>query len=327
VYGSWEKGTELKLGYQITEPDANGVYVGGSMNKKIASASVAGTSYSVDVDTSDPWLVVDLDLVEKQITDWSSYTNNGYKKIKVVGTWKEATSPMFNGNTSITTVDLSEVREMTKILTYMFGGDNNLTSVKLPNTIETIEKSAFFGARATIYIPGSVRSIGVSAFAQGMGTCNYISFESFSSLTSIEYGAFQGCKEFKVNSWPGQITTIPTFVFYSTQFDTDYKDFTVEEGVNTIEISAFSNSNLTSIILPSTLNEIKRNAFYGCSSLKSVTCKAKTAPTIDTSEYYASFYGLSATLYIPKGCTSAYEGAGWSTYFTSIVETDFTTDN
>jgi hypothetical protein len=234
---------------------------------------------------------------------------------------------MFKGN-SMTTVDLSEVREMTKIPAYMFGYIYNSISVKLPNTIETIEKNAFFDARATIYIPGSVRSIGESAFAQGMGGGNYISFESFSSLTSIEYAAFRGCKEFKVNSWPGQITTIPTFVFYSTQFDVDYKDFTVDEGVNTIEISAFSNSNLISIILPSTLKEIKGNAFYGCSSLKSVTCKATTRPTIDASQYSASFYGLSnATLYIPKGCTSAYEDAGWSTYFTSIVETDFTTDN
>ena len=60
-------------------------------------------------------------------------------------------------------------------------------------------------------------------------------------------------------------------------------------------------SSLTSIIIPDLVISIGQNAFYGCSSLASITCKAMTAPAITS--YTFRDVKTSGTLTVPAGST------------------------
>lgn len=93
------------------------------------------------------------------------------------------------------------------------------------------------------------------------------------------------------------------------------------DGIKSIRMFAYYNQkNLESIILPETLETLGSRAFYGCSSLKRVTCKAKNPPTINT--FDSNYFGTNIeVIYVPIGCYSAYSSANkWSQYADKIVE-------
>jgi len=76
---------------------------------------------------------------------------------------------------------------------------------------------------------------------------------------------------------------------------------------------------ITNLIIPNSVTKIEDYAFYNCSGLTSVTCLARTPPTIGD-----NCFGLSvnssriyqnATLYVPKESVEAYRSAnGWKKF-------------
>lgn len=93
------------------------------------------------------------------------------------------------------------------------------------------------------------------------------------------------------------------------------------EGIKSIRLYAYYNqTNLKSITLPETLETMGSLAFYGCTSLKQVTCKAKTPPVINT--YANNYFGENIeAIYIPVGTLEAYStSARWSEYADKFVE-------
>lgn len=83
------------------------------------------------------------------------------------------------------------------------------------------------------------------------------------------------------------------------------KNTIIPEGVTTIAQYAMQGfSDLTSIVIPSTVTEIKANAFLNCSNLETVEIKALTPPTLGTTP----FKGTSASkkLYVEPGYLNAY---------------------
>lgn len=116
-----------------------------------------------------------------------------------------------------------------------FSGQQNMTSVYLPNSVTSIGKAAFWGCTglSSITIPSSVATIGMSAFSN----CN--------SLTSVDLY----CKEVG-DSWFSSNNSI--------------KQVTLREGVTSIGNSAFSDcSKLETLIVPNSLSNIGSSAFYG----------------------------------------------------------------
>jgi hypothetical protein len=120
----------------------------------------------------------------------------------------------------------------------------NLTSITIPDSVQTISADAF--ARCcgltNITIPNSVTSIGSFAF------------EECSSLTSV---------------------TIPnsvTFTGHSTfSCCSSLTNVTIPNSVTSIGIEAFAGcSSLTEIVIPDSVTSIREGAFAGCSSLASV---------------------------------------------------------
>ena len=120
-----------------------------------------------------------------------------------------------------------------------------ITSVILPNSLTNIGKRAFYNSGLTsVTIPANVTSIGIDAFVD----CNY--------MNEIFYNAVncQIC-----GNGDTLVGHFPMYV----------KKIIIGEDVKKIPDYAFvSCRSIQSINIPSSVVEIGKNAFYGCSSLK-----------------------------------------------------------
>ena len=90
--------------------------------------------------------------------------------------------------------------------------------------------------------------------------------------------------------------------------------------VRRINNAAFRNlSNLTTLIIPSSIIQISTYAELGCTNLRTITCLGETPPESLSSNgdiFSASTFNL-ATLYVPKGCKSKYSSViGWGRFKT-----------
>ena len=166
----------------------------------------------------------------------------------------------------------------------------DLTTITLPDSVETIGDNAFSNCRSltSINIPDGVTSIGGGAF----GSCKALTnisipdsvtaigdsaFSYCSSLNSITLGnrvksigtyTFQDCTALTNISIPNSVTGIGTGAFNGC---TSLKTLTLGSGVETIDNNTFQGCNLlTDFTLPSGLKSIGDNAFNGCAALTKV---------------------------------------------------------
>ena len=143
-------------------------------------------------------------------------------------------------------------------------------------------------------------------------------------VTRIGMDAFRGCSGLTSVSIPNSVTVIADNAFDGCSSLTNV---VVPNSVDDIDMSAFANcTSLTSVTLGSSLLVIEDYVFYNCPNLTSVTCLATTPPTFYNPflqpiecPFDEAIYGR-ATLYVPKGCYSAYHSADWWKNFTSIEE-------
>ena len=108
-------------------------------------------------------------------------------------------------------------------------------------------------------------------------------------------------------------------------------EYVVPEGVTMVREYTFrsmssssdaASTQLTKIILPSTLKTIKYSAFAACRLLKEVYCKAITPPTLG-SDVFDEINEIP-TIYVPTASVDAYKVAdGWKDYADYIVGYDF----
>ncbi|MBR6917448.1 MAG: leucine-rich repeat protein, partial [Clostridia bacterium] len=159
-----------------------------------------------------------------------------------------------------------------------FSDCSQLTSITIPGGVTSIGSTAFFGCSslASITIPDSVTSIGSSAF---YGCSSLTSVTIGNGVTSIGYSAFYKCSSLEI------ITVSDGNTKYHSSgncvIDTEEKKLILgckgsvipsDGSVKSIGSSAFYGcSSLTSITIPEGVTSIGSSAFYGCSQLTSVT--------------------------------------------------------
>ena len=189
----------------------------------------------------------------------------------------------------------------------------SLTSVTIPNSVETIGNYTFAECwyLTSVNIPNSVKTIGTFAFAY----CeNMSSITIPNSVTSIGSAAFAGSGLTSVTI-PNSVTTINDGVF---AYCTDLTSVTIPNSVTTIgEVAFYSCSSLTSVTIPSSVTSIVDGAFMNCDNLTAVIAQ-KTSPVEIEDDVFTN--RANATLYVPQGSKSAYEGAEYWNEFNSIVE-------
>lgn len=255
---------------------------------------------------------------------------------------------------ALESVDLAQI-DNTTIPASCFKS-STIKTVILPLNLEAIPDNAFYESSITsIEIPGTVLSIGVSAFEgcsslagnlmfpEGLQTIGERAFYQCEALTGslhipnsvtlLGAYAFYKCSGFTGTlTFGAGITTIPEYCFYECSGFTG--NLVIPDQVATIESSAFLdctgfNGYLT---IGSGINEIKGLVFcrtitvnynyrYNNLFFTKVYCKATTPPNVSTSSFGS--YGVYSYLGVPFGCKDAYDKDPWTSRFTAIEEIEF----
>lgn len=197
----------------------------------------------------------------------------------------EIPSNAFSGRWAIDKVLLPPT--LKKIGTYAFER-TSLTSVNIPDNVETIEEYAFSRAKQLqeMHLPDSLTSLGSYAFeycrslrtvkiptklkeipSNTFNGCKSLqSVELHDSITSIGYEAFGYCalREItlsKSTTWVGN---------EAFKGNTILSKVTLNEGLINIGDCAFQNTAIDTLNCPSTLRSIRNSAFAGCRNLRQI---------------------------------------------------------
>ena len=254
----------------------------------------------------------------------------GYDKAGIYGVARIVSSIKYKG----------EIYDVLRIAEYAFENCNSLTSIRIPNSVTSIEKDAFRGCSdlTSIIIPNSVTSIGSGAFKDCSGlkkvivsdmsawcgikfvdrTANPLAYAMHlyidenteiknlvipNSVTSIGEYSFCGCSGLTSITIPNSVTSIGKGAFY---YCSGLTSVTIGNSVTSIGDVVFYNcASLTSFIIPHSVTSIGNSAFSGCSSLTSITI-----PNSVTSIGQSAFSGCSGLISITIGNSVTSIGSG-----------------
>ena len=212
--------------------------------------------------------------------------------------------------TNLVSVELGDC--VTIIGNNAFDDYSDLTSIVISDSVTGIGDSAFYGCRSltSITIPSGVTSIGLYAF---MNCSSLTSINIPDSVTSIGHNVFANCTSL-ISATIGSGVTIIDNMFENCSGLTSV---TIGDGVRSIGIRAFYESTgLTSCTIGSGVTSIGQEAFVNCRSLRSVTVKATTPPTLGRSAF--PFFLFACNLYVPSQSVNAYKDSDWK-YFTTNI--------
>ena len=205
------------------------------------------------------------------------------------GAWDNITkigANAFNMCTDLTTIKLPA--ELKTIDAQAFRSCDHLATVDYGTKVETIGDGAFWstGALKKFFFKGSVKTLGADAFRESGLTCVHLKGDM-----TIGKEAFMDCKSLKYVEFPATSSATQPLTYVAE--------------------SMFAGcTSLPFITLPSTVTEIKANAFDGCSSLKYVNILAASPATLG-----ANAFPTTAGVYVKPSKLSAYQAnAAWNAY-------------
>ena len=167
-------------------------------------------------------------------------------------------------------------------------GETGIRSLTIPSTVREIGSIELENLEEVIVDPGN------GCFASEDG----VLYDS-EKTEIVEYPPRRQNKEYSV---PESVVKIPYNCFRNALFE----EITMDEGVQTIESSAFENCvYLREIELSSALTELGKRAFYGCSSLESIVIPEGVTYIPDGVFEYC--YSLKEVM-LPEGLTELGEG-------------------
>ena len=168
----------------------------------------------------------------------------------------------------------------------------NITSLTLPNTLNSIIQGAFAGCTGLtgeVVIPNSVTHLGTDAFR----SCTNLNSVVFSTaLTKIGRAAFKGCTSLEhISPLPESLTRIYDKAFEGCSNLSG--TIVIPSQITQIDENVFAYCNISSVVIPESVERIKRKAFASC-PLDSIFI-----PSSVTSISVTDSYGSGAFL----GCT------------------------
>ena len=168
----------------------------------------------------------------------------------------------FEDNENLKSVKLPD--SVTSIGSGAFSGCTGLTEINIPSSITTIKDRTFnyCTALTSITIPDAVTEIGDYAFSRCTGLTEIVIPDS---VTEIGEGAFEGCTGLTSITIPDAVTKIEDYAFSRC---TGLTKIVIPESVTSIGAGAFSGcTGLTEIVIPDSVTEIGEGAFKGCTGL------------------------------------------------------------
>ena len=274
----------------------------------ILCGAISATSISAAAATSESAAVAasiaETDSVGLTSGNFIYEVNNNTKQAKITkytGTDKNVSIPQKINNYTVTTIGYGAFQY------------NRLESVTFPNSVTTIDQSAFeyCSELKTIKFGTGLTTIGRLAFYGAAVTSVTIP----SGVTKIDDYAFSNCTKLKTITLNDKLTEIGEGAFGSTAVETikipnsvkkigfsafykckSLKSVTLGNSVESIGQGCFADcTTLESISIPGKVKTISSEMFFGCSALKSVvfnsgtqtigqcfnsTCKSLTTVTI-----------------------------------------------
>lgn len=222
--------------------------------------------------------------------------------------------------------------DVTMIGEYAFNACRTLTSITIPDSVTTIEGSAFTvcdnltkfsGKFATEDGRSLIMDNTIIAYANESGTTYTIP----DGITTIGDYAFDNCHNLTSVTIPNSVTEIGYHAFYRCDSLQDFKGkFASEDGRSLIvnnTIIAYANASDTTYTIPDSVTTIGDYAFRDCTNLTSVYCKTTTPPALGGSDVF-DINGIGRKIYVPTESVDAYKSAEyWSEYADAIVGYDF----
>ena len=174
-----------------------------------------------------------------------------------------------------------------KIGTYAFQ-KTSLTSVNIPDNVETIAEYAFSNARQLqeVHLPDSLTSLGNYAFEEcrslrtvkipaKLKEIPWYAFQHCKSLQSVElHDGITGVGDYSFNNCDLREMTLPKSTTWvggnAFNGNTNLSKVTLNEGLIDIWAEAFYNTAIDTLNCPSTLRNIRNSAFAGCRNLRQI---------------------------------------------------------
>ena len=224
-----------------------------------------------------------------------------------------------------------------------------IDSIILPNSLKTIENYAFADCNFTsINIPSSVISIGDNVFYfclnlaainveednEYYSSNNGVLFDKDktilmccpvgkkgkynipNSVTIIESGSFEKCKDISAVIIPNSVKQIRNFAFSQCGLTS----INIPNGVRSIGNSAFYDcTNLASVTIPSSLISIGNSAFYSCSSLNLIISPHANPVMLSyNANVFSNVDTKNCTLKVPANAILRYQYANVWNDFTIV---------
>ena len=167
--------------------------------------------------------------------------------------------------TNLTELDLSKAL-IDEIPSYAFNGRCAIDKVVLPPTLKKIGSFAFQGTALTsVNIPDNVETIKECAFSQ-VKQLQEVHLPD--SLTSLGNYAFAECRSLRTVKIPTKLKTIPDYTFQNCR---SLQSVELHDSITAFEDYSFNNCDLREITLPKSTTWVGGNAFNGNTNLSKVT--------------------------------------------------------
>ena len=286
-----------------------------------------GITYRID-ENGATITAAEATLTEANIPSAVEFEGNQYPVIKI-------NDNVFADNTNLTAVTLPE--GLVEIGTYAFKGCKNLESVAFPESLTTLGDYAFRSCKSlkAVKIPSGVTVIPSSCFSEcsslesvtipeGVTTieaaafyyCNLNALTLPESLTTLGSETFRLCKSLKAVKIPSGVTVIPERCFSGCP---SLESVTIPEGVTTIGSEAFFYSKIKELILPSTVAEIGRSAYY---RIQSIVCNAVIPPVLGDNAFGSSVKDIKVPLQSIASYRKTYGWKDFSNYYGEEMNAD-----